>query len=596
MTTVEKLSALRALMAQRGISAYLIPTDDFHASEYVGLYFKAREYLSGFTGSAGTLVVLPEKAALWTDGRYFLQAAEQLEGSTIELMRMGQPGVPTMEAFLAEQLPQGGVIGFDGRTVSHAFVRTLAQRTAAKSVTFAGGEDLVGMIWPDRPALSKEPVWELSTGYAGLSREEKLGQVREAVEAGGADALLLTALDEIAWLLNLRGNDVQCTPVFLSYMLLTRDGATLCANASCFSEKILETLRASGVTLAGYEDIYGLLSTLPSGTRILLDSSCVNERLYASLPGGVTAVEGNSPVALMKAVKTPAEAAHIRAAHVKDGVAVTRFIFWLQHTVGKEPVTELSASAKLERFRGEMEGYLGPSFDPIVAYGPHGAIVHYEPTEESSIPMEPHSFCLADTGGHYLDGTTDITRTIPLGPLTGEEKRAYTLVLKGHLSLGAARFPQGVTGAMLDCLARQPLWEEGLDYRHGTGHGVGYLLSVHEGPQRISCYGATSDVPLESGMVVSNEPGLYLSGKFGIRHENLVLCCKGEENDFGQFLYLDPLTMVPFDKNALDLELMSDVDLRRLNAYHQRVFETISPYLSGGELDWLRSATAPLCR
>lgn len=594
MNTMEKLQALRGEMRKKNLSAYIVPTEDFHCSEYVGDYFKAREYMSGFTGSAGTLLVMQEGAFLWTDGRYFLQAQDQLAGSGIELMKSGQPEVPTLPEFLGEHLGKGAVVGFDGRTVTGAFVEELKEKTAAKQVTFYGKRDLVDRIWEDRPPMSAEPVWELEISYAGLSREEKLARVRQEMEKEGADALLVTALDETAWLLNLRGGDVKHTPVFLAYMLITKRRALLCAQKSAFSENICNELAKAGVTLLPYESIEDMAASLPTGQRILVDEKRVSYRLLKAVAKGVEKMNKPSPIALLKAVKSEREINHIRSVHVKDGVAVTRFIHWLKSHVGEEEITEISAASKLEEFRAQMDGYLGASFDPIMAYGPHGAIVHYEATPETDAAMQKKSFCLADTGGHYSEGTTDITRTIALGELTAKEKRAYTLVLKGHLRLGAAKFLEGVCGQNLDVLARQPLWEEGLDYNHGTGHGVGYLLSVHEGPQnfRWRMNDGVHCVPLEEGMVLSNEPGLYLAGQFGIRHENLVLVRKGEKTDYGQFMYLEPLTMVPFDKDAIEASLMSPREIALLNDYHTKVYETLAPHFTGEELVWLGEATA----
>ncbi len=596
MNIGERLQALREEMQSRSLAAYIVPTDDFHSSEYVGDYFKAREYLSGFTGSAGTLLVEPDRAALWTDGRYFLQAEQQLAGSGIRLMKSGQPDVPALADYLAERLSEGDVIGFDGRCVTGAFVEKLKEKTGKKRIAFYGEEDLAGLVWRERPSLSAEPVWELPTAYAGLSREEKLAAVREKMTKRQADAFLTTALDEIAWLLNLRGNDVKNTPVFLACFLLTKSRAALCAQKEAFPEEIREKLAQAGVNLYPYESIEEQTASLPLGTRLLADEGRVNYRLLQAVPAGVKRVGGESPVALLKAVKSPREITNIRQAHEKDGVAVTRFIYWLKTNVEKGRVTEMGAADQLEQFRSGMEGYLGPSFDPIIAYGPHGAVVHYEATPETDAVLRPEGLCLADTGGHYIEGTTDITRTIALGKLTAEEKRAYTLVLKGHLRLGAAKFLQGVCGQNLDVLAREPLWQEGLDYNHGTGHGVGYLLSVHEGPQsfRWRITKEASCVPLEEGMILSNEPGLYLTGKFGVRHENLVLVRRGEKNDFGQFMYLEPLTMVPFDRDAIDEKLLTAQERELLNGYHRKVYETVSPYLAGEELLWLEKATAAL--
>lgn len=595
MTVItERLARLRREMAQRGMDGYVVVTDDFHGSEYVGDYFKARAYLSGFTGSAGTLVVLPDRAALWTDGRYFLQAAEQLTGSTIELMRMGQPGVPAIGAFLAQHLPEGGVLGFDGRTVSSSFAGTLEKALEAKHIRFAGGEDLVDAVWPDRPALSDRPVWEL-TG-CGLSREEKLAKLREKMAAADAAYLLLTSLTEIAWTLNLRGGDVACTPVFLSFLLIGREDAQLCIQPQAVPADIAEKLTACGVTMRPYGAIYDLLRGLPADTRIMADSATANYRIMESL-SHAEVLDQPSPAVLMKACKTQEETDGFRAAHIKDGAALCRFLYWLKTRIGEEPMTELSAAARLAAFRAEQPDFLDLSFDTIAGYGPHGAIVHYDPTPETDVPLHPEGLLLVDSGAHYRQGTTDVTRTIALGPVTQEEKRMFTLVLKGHLALAAARFPHGATGENLDVLARLPLWEQGLDYNHGTGHGVGFILSVHEGPQSFRWHSTDGRrIPLEEGMVISNEPGYYEAGKFGIRHENLVLVRAGEATDYGQFMYLEPLTMAPFDRDAIDVALLTEPELALLNDYHKLVYDTVSPLLDAEEQAWLAAATAPLHR
>lgn len=610
MRSVEdKLNALRRLMKERNLAAYIIPTEDFHGSEYVGEYFKTREYMSGFTGSAGTLIVLSKEAALWTDGRYFIQAAAQLAGSTITLMKSGQPGVPTIAEYLCDKLEAKSVIGFDGRTVTSLFVNKIAQKTDAKQITFAGGEDLVDRVWTDRPDISTEPVWELDVAYAGISREGKLRDVREKMRKEQADVLLITALDEIAWLLNLRGNDIRYTPVFLAYMLVTHDKAVLCIHEQILPEEIRENLEKAGISIESYDAIERFLHEIPIGSKVWTDSAAVSYSLLNSLPEGTKRLDKPGPIALMKAVKTPQEMEHIRAAHIKDGVAVTRFIRWLKMNAQKqdgemtcdelgEKITEMSAARKLESFRAQMEGYLGASFAPIIAYGAHGAIVHYEPTEQTDVVLTGGSFCLADTGGHYREGTTDVTRTIAIGTVSEDEKRYYTIALRGHLALGAAKFMHGVCGQNLDVLAREPLWEAGIDYNHGTGHGVGFILGVHEGPQRFQwrITEDTQSIPLEEGMVISNEPGIYLEGRFGIRHENLVMCRKGEQSGYGQFMYLEPLTMVPFDREAILPEIMTERELQWLNDYHRRVYEALSPYFTGEEAEWLREATAAIVK
>lgn len=597
MQTTEKLAALREKLRSAGMDGYVVTTGDFHGSEYVGSFFKTRAWLSGFTGSAGTLVVLPECAALWTDGRYFLQAAQQLAGSSIDLMRDGQPGVPSVAGYLAEHLPHGGTLGFDGRTVSAAFTRGLEKVLAPHGIRFAADRDLVGEIWADRPALSARPVWELDAALAGYTREEKLALLRSDMAAQGADMLLLTALDEIAWTLNLRGGDVACTPVFLSFLLIGRERAVLCVQRQILPPEIEQALAACGIELAPYAAIYDRIAQLPTGTTLLADSASANDRILRSVPCGVTLLDRPSPVTLRKAVKTDTEQANIRAAHVKDGIAVCRFLYWLKTRVGREEITERSAAAKLEAFRAEQADYLGASFAPIAAYGPHAAVVHYDPAQQKDeTPLAPRGLCLFDTGGHYLQGTTDITRTVALGPVTDEERRLFTLVLRGHLRLSQAQFPQGAVGQDLDILARQPLWEQGLDFLHGTGHGVGYVLSVHEGPQRLHWRFTPGSAPcaLQVGMVISNEPGYYQAGAFGIRHENLLLVRPARETEYGAFLRFENLTLAPFDRDAIDPALLTVEERDALNRYHRAVRETISPYLTDDERAWLRTATEAL--
>ncbi len=589
----ERITALRKRMKESGLAAYIVPSADFHGSEYVGDYFKAREYMSGFTGSAGTLAILETESLLWTDGRYFLQAEEQLEGSGIILMRSGQPGVPGICEYLREHLSEGDVVGFDGRTLSNAFVKKLADATREKQVTFCGDMDLVGEIWEDRPSISRKPVWEVSPEYAGTTRIDKLAKVREKLREADAELLLITALEEIAWLLNLRGADVLYTPVFLAYMLVSREGAELFVHEEILSEAVRSSLEADGIRICRYEEIDSGIAKIPAGTSLWLDESQVNYHIMHLLPEGVKTYKKANPIEGMKAVKTKTEQGNIRQAHIKDGVAVTRFIKWLKENVAEKEITELEAAAKLTEFRKEMDGFLEQSFSPIIAYGAHGAIIHYEPTKDSDVRIEPKGMCLADTGGHYREGTTDITRTIVLGELTKQEREGFTRVLMGHLNLSGAKFVHGVTGANLDYLAREPLWEVGLDFNHGTGHGVGYILSVHEGPQRIHWHTKNGEtpVPLEEGMIVSNEPGLYIPGAFGIRHENLLLCVEAEKTEYGRFMKFENLTFVPFDLEGIDVGMLTERQLHLLNAYHARVYELLAPHMTEEEAGWLAHAT-----
>ena len=593
MTVLERLKALRELMKERKIDAYLVPTDDFHASEYVGDYFKCRKYITGFTGSAGTAVIMQDMAGLWTDGRYFLQAADQLEGSTIQLFKMGEPEVPTVHQFLADKLEKGMCLGFDGRTVTAREAGKLEELLREKEITFSVNDDLIGEIWSDRPALSCEPVMELDVKWAGESRADKIAKIRKQMKEKKADIFVLTSLDDIAWFLIIRGNDVHCCPVVLSYLVMTDKELRLFVNETVFSEEIRANLEADGVEFYPYNDVYSYVRTIDADQKVLLSKANVNSRLVSNIPSEVTILDEENLTLLPKAIKNETEVENERIAHIKDGVAVTRFIRWMKETVGKEKITELSAAKKLYQFRSEQENFLGDSFDPIIAYGKHAAIVHYSATEETDIPFEARGMVLADTGGHYLEGSTDITRTVVLGPVTDKEKKYFTAVLRGNLNLGAAKFKHGCTGLNLDYIAREPLWEMGEDYNHGTGHGIGYLLNVHEGPNSIrwkNIAGSPAAV-LEEGMLTSDEPGYYLENEFGIRHENIVLCKKAEKTSFGQFMCFEYLTMVPFDLDGVNPEQMSVCERKLLNEYHKEVYKTLSPHLNEDEKEWLKQAT-----
>lgn len=593
MTIKQKLNALRILMKEKKIDAYLVPTDDFHGSEYVGDYFKCRKYITGFTGSAGTAIITQDMAGLWTDGRYFIQAADQLRDTTIELFKSGEPGVPTVHQFLNDKLQEGMCLGFDGRTVSAREAEELQELLQEKHITFSVNDDLIGEIWEDRPVLSCEPVMELDIRWTGKSRADKIAEIREQMKAKEADTFILTSLDDIAWLLNIRGNDIHCCPVVLSYLVMMENELRLYANAAAFSEEIRSNLEADGVKIYPYDDVYSYVQTISSDKKVLLSRANVNSRLVSNIPSEVTILDEPNLTLLPKAVKNKTEMENERIAHIKDGIAVTKFIYWLKKNVTRTTITELSAAEKLYQFRSEQEHFLGDSFDPIIAYGTHAAIVHYSATEATDIPLEARGMVLADTGGHYLEGTTDITRTIVLGPVTAKEKKFFTAVLRGNLNLAAAKFKYGCTGLNLDYLARGPLWELGEDYNHGTGHGVGYLLNVHEGPNSFrwkNLPGNPAPV-LEEGMITSDEPGYYLENEFGICHENLVLCKKAEKTSFGQFMCFEPLTMVPFDLEGINPEEMTERERKLLNDYHQKVYTTISPYLDEEEKEWLKQAT-----
>lgn len=525
----ERIAALRQKMKENGVDAYLVLTDDFHASEYVDGYFKCRAWLSGFRGSAGSLVITAEEAGLWTDGRYFLAAEQQLRGTGIELRKMGEPGVPTIPEYLAETLQDGQCLGYDGRTVSVGYARRLKTALRGRTVSIREQLDLVGEIWKDRPSFPAHPIWELDAAYAGETRADKLCRLRESMKEAGADWHLIASLDDVAWLMNLRGDDVAFSPVFMSYALIGPSHVILYAAPEAIPADIHARLQADGVTVRPYLQVYEDLGQLPSGSKLLLSSAKTNVALLASVAEDVSIIDRPNPSTLFKAVKNPVEMENERLAHVQDGVAVTRIIAWIRAreqdgSFERGEITELDVSRQLLSFRQERPDFVEQSFSPIIASGEHGAIVHYEATEESNIPVRFNSFLLMDTGGHYLQGTTDITRTVAVGELSVEQKRHYTAVLRGHLNLADAVFKAGCSGVNLDVIARRPLWELGLDYNHGTGHGVGYLLNVHEGPQGVRLKDLNGGTPFEEGMLTSDEPGLYLAGRYGIRIENLMLC------------------------------------------------------------------------
>ena len=587
------LEQLREKMRERGIDVYVVPTSDYHESEYVSEHFACRRYITGFTGSAGTAVVTMEEAGLWTDGRYFVQAAKQLEGSGVTLRKMGVEGVPTILEYLRQAMPEGGTLGFDGRVVNELLGEEMEAAVAARHAKIAYGEDLVGMIWADRPALSREPVWILDEKYCGKSAAEKIADLRAAMREAGADVHVLTALDDIVWLLNIRGNDVPCNPVVLSYLAVTETEVLLFIQEEALDDSARSYLEGLGVAVKPYDSIYDYVKTL-AGQAVMVEKSRVNYALCHNLDASCRVIDRMNPTALAKAVKNPVEMENIRRAHIKDGVAVTKYIYWLKKNIGKIPMDEMSVADRLEEFRREQEGYLGPSFNTISAYGPNAAMCHYSATEESKAVLEPRGLYLVDSGGQYYEGTTDITRTIALGELTAEEREHFTLTAMSMLRLGNVKFLHGCRGLNLDYVAREVFWQRGLNFDHGTGHGVGYLLNVHERPNGIRW----KVVPerqdsgvLEEGMLTSDEPGIYIEGSHGIRTENLILCRKAEKTEYGQFMRFEFVTFVPIDLDAIDKSLMRPEDVEMLNAYHREVYEKISPYLTAEEADWLREAT-----
>lgn len=609
----ERLLSLRNQMKEAGVHCVVIPTSDYHNSEYVSDFFMARKYFSGFTGSAGTLVVTPDEAALFTDGRYFIQAAKELKDSGITLMKMGEPGVPTMTEYVDQKLQQGWTLCFDGRVITSSKGSELEEIAKKHEGQVRFDLDLCDAAWKNRPALIHHPVFVLSEEYAGESVEEKLTRVREEMKKEEAGLHVLTSLDDIAWLYNIRSNDVECCPVVLAYTMVTKDRALLFAEegfAAGEDTSARERMEKAGVEIYPYDRFYEMLGSVAAqatkeekASRVWIDESQVNFRVLKELQkicaeegaqAGTKLLNKENPTTLMKSIKNETELKHTRRAHIKDAVAVTKFMYWLKKNIGSIPMDEVSVAEKIDGLRAQQEGFIELSFPTISAYGTNGAIIHYGAQKETCAALKPEGMLMIDSGGHYIDGTTDITRTFILGPVTPEMKKHYTLVLRAMLSMRATRFLHGCTGANLDIRAREVLWEHGLDYKHGTGHGVGNILNVHEGPQSFRWKllpDAGKPAVFEEGMITSDEPGIYLENQYGIRIENEILCRKGEENEYGQFMYFEDLTFVPIDLDGVELSQMSELDKERLNEYHAAVFEKLEPYFEGEELTWLRHVT-----
>ncbi|MBC5687892.1 aminopeptidase P family protein [Mediterraneibacter sp. NSJ-55] len=591
MDRKERICRLREYMESAKIDICIIPTADYHQSEYVGEHFKLREYLTGFTGSAGTAVFAKTEAGLWTDGRYFLQASRQLEGSGIELYRMGEPRVPSVEEFLRERLPDRGVLGVDGRTIGVNTGCIYEEIAKEKGGVLLYDIDIASSVWKEQPALSQKSVFSLPLKYTGKSTAQKLEQIRNVMKENKTDVHVLTSLDDIGWILNLRGQDVEYFPLFLSYMIIRLDTAELYAEERKFSEEIKRELKENKITILPYSRIYEQIKKLQKDT-VLLDKDRVNYTLYRKLPGQSKIVWKENPEIMMKCVKNPTEVENIKRAHLKDGIAHTKFMYWLKKNAGAKELTELEASKKLEALRAEQEGFLWPSFAPICAYGKHGAIVHYSANEETNAQILEGGLLLTDTGGNYLEGSTDITRTVAIGEVSQEEKNHFTLVAAGMLRLSAVRFLYGCSGANLDYAAREPFWRESLNFNHGTGHGVGYLGNIHEPPIGFRWKCGKSDMhPLEENMVITDEPGIYIEGSYGIRLENELLVRAGEKNEYGQFMYFETLTFVPIDLDAINPEKLEEREKELLNVYHAEVYRNIAPYLSEEERSWLKEYT-----
>lgn len=592
-TINERVERLRSWMKENGISAFVFPSSDPHNSEYVAEHWKSREWISGFSGSAGTAVVTLEHAALWTDSRYFIAAEKELKGTDFQLMKLRVEGTPSVSEWLVRELSnyQKAVVGVDGNVNSFAEVSLMERELASKgNITVRTDADPMAELWTDRPVIPDNKVSLHPLEYSGESTSSKISRIRKQLADSGADGLLVTALDEIAWVLNLRGSDVHCNPVFVSYLLISPEKVVLYINNVKLLAEVKDYLTSEQIVVDAYEAVVDGLRSY-EGKSLLVDMSSTNYSLATAVPTEKLC-EGVSPIASMKAIKNEAEQEGFRAAMLRDGVAVVKFLAWLKPAVEAGGQTEISLDERLTALRAEQPKFKGISFDTIVGYEEHGAIVHYEATPETDIPVESHGLVLIDSGAQYLDGTTDITRTIALGEITEEQRRVYTLVLKGHIQLDMCRFPAGACGSQLDAIARVPMWREGYNYMHGTGHGVGSYLNVHEGPHQIRM--EWRPAPLQAGMTVTNEPGIYLEGKFGVRIENTLLIVPAETTPFGDFLKFETLTLAPIDTTPIVFEMLSEEEREWLNNYHHRVYESLKPYLTAVEQEWLRKATLPI--
>ncbi|EGT4205306.1 aminopeptidase P family protein [Clostridioides difficile] len=594
MNIKDRLSGLRKFMEEKNIDAYMIPSSDNHQSEYVGDYFKSREFISGFNGSAGTVIVTKDEAGLWTDGRYFIQAESQLEGSTIKLFKMGQEGCPTTDEYLYKNIPEGGTLGFDGRVISAREGATLAEKLSKKGIKIEYQYDLIDSIWPDRPALSDSKAFLLDVKYCGESFRSKLARLREKMSEKGTSTHVITTLDDIAWLFNIRGGDVKYNPVVLSYAVITLKEVYLFVDESKLNEEILNELAKENVQIKPYNDVYEFVKNIDKTEKVLLDGTKLSYTIYNNIPCEVEKVDEFNPVMFFKAQKNEVELENIRNSHIKDGVAFTKFMYWLKKNVGKMEITEISATQKLEDLRREQEGFFEPSFNTIAAYKEHAAMMHYSATPESNYKLEAEGLFLVDSGGQYYDGTTDITRTTVLGPISDELKLHFTSVARGMINLSKAKFLHGCRGYNLDILSRSCMWNMGIDYQCGTGHGIGFVLNVHEAPNgfrwRVVPERFDSAV-LEEGMVTTNEPGIYIEGSHGIRTENEIVVRKAEKNFYGQFMEFEVVTLAPIDLDGIVPELMNKDEKDYLNWYHKLVYDKISPFLTDEEREWLKVYT-----
>ena len=590
----QRIENIRDLMKEKNIYAYIVPSSDYHQSEYVGDYFKSREFMSGFTGSAGTLIISMDEAGLWTDGRYFIQAENELKDSGIKLFKMGEEGVPTIEEYLLEKLPKNSTLGFDGRVMSVKEGQSLANKLAFKGINIEYKYDLVNDIWEDRCSLPTGKAFLLGTEYSGESFSDKLSRIRAVMKEKKATTHILASLDDIAWLFNIRGRDVKSNPVVLSYAVISIDSVYLFIDKNKIGKDIRAELSKENVQIKGYEEVYEFIKNIDENEVVLIDTSKVNYAIYNNIPSNVQKIEERNPSILFKSIKNEIELKNIRNSHIKDGVAFTKFMYWLKNNIGKIEITEISATQKLEEFRREQDKFIEPSFSTIAAYKDHAAMMHYSATEESNYKLEPRDLFLVDSGGQYFDGTTDITRTIALGPIPENVRKDFTNVVRGMIRLSKAKFLYGCRGYNLDILARGPLWEEGVDYKCGTGHGIGFVLNVHEGPNGFR-WKVREDIDdtciLEEGMVTTNEPGVYVENSHGIRIENEIVVRKAEKNEYGQFMDFEVITFAPIDLDAIDESLILKDEKVYLNNYHKQVYDKISPYLNEEEKQWLKTYT-----
>ncbi|WP_308599936.1 aminopeptidase P family protein [uncultured Dysgonomonas sp.] len=587
MNINKRLAALREFMGEKGLHAFIIPSTDSHLSEYPASHWASREWISGFTGSAGTVVVTREKAGLWTDSRYFLQGAKELEGADIELFKEGLPSTPSIEEWLTTELGKGEYVGIDGTVYAAKEAMNLTHKLNMKGLHLISDYDPFSKIWNDRPEIPTNTIFVLPEKYAGEAAHKKIARICDAVEKNGAESLLVASLDTIAWIFNIRGNDVKCNPVAVSYAYVSKEETVLFINPKKLTSEISDYLKAEGVTIAEYDKVFDYVSKLK--TPVCLDANKVTFKLYNTIPDGCRIIDMPSPADLMKSIKNDTEVQGIRNAMERDGVALVRFFMWLEKAVPSGNVTEIMIPEKLVEYRSQQKNFVGESFDTISGYGPNGAIVHYHVSNESSLPVKPEGLLLVDSGAQYFDGTTDITRTLAVGPLTDQMKKDYTMVLKGHINLATAIYPQGTRGSQLDILARKALWDEGLNYLHGTGHGIGHFLNVHEGPQNIRMN--ENPTTLQPGMVTSNEPGLYRAGQYGIRIENLIRTKHEMTTEFGDFYSFETLTLCPIDTTPIVKEMLTEKEIIWLNEYHKFVYDRLSPLLTEDEKQWLKEKT-----